>query len=343
LSESPIRILVVEDFAPFRAFVTSALDQYPEFEIIGELSDGLEAVSKAAELNPDLILLDIGLPSLNGIAAARRIREHSPQPKILFVSGDLSPDIVEQALSTGAAGYLVKSDAGRHLLPAVRAVLEGEHYLSSSLSGFQVNHNAPQHPDFHGLSKPKQVTSSLAKGETAGRHEVVFYSNDRQLLDRLSRFIAAALNAGDGAVVVATGTHQQGLVQRLEASGVDVAAAIKQSRYITQDASDTLSSFIVNGMVDAGRFFENFENLFLKISSATQGKHPRIALFGECVDLMWKQGNAEAAIQAEKLGSQLSRKNAVDILCAYSMGVQGVMEEEAIQRICSEHSAVYRK
>ncbi len=96
-------------------------------------------------------------------------------------------------------------------------------------------------------------------------------------------------------------------------------------------------------MVDAGRFFENFENLFLKISSATQGKHPRIALFGECVDLMWKQGNAEAAIQAEKLGSQLSRKNAVDILCAYSMGVQGVMEEEAIQRICSEHSAVYRK
>ena len=208
MSESPIRILVVEDFAPFRAFVTSALDQYPEFEIIGELSDGLEAVSKAAELNPDLILLDIGLPSLNGIAAARRIRESSPQPKILFVSGDLSLDIVDQALSTGASGYLVKSDAGRHLLPAVRAVLDGEHYLSSSLSGFQVNHNAPQHPDFHGLSKRKQVTSPLPKGETVGRHEVVFYSNDRQLLDRLSRFIAAALNAGDGAVVVATGAHQ---------------------------------------------------------------------------------------------------------------------------------------
>jgi DNA-binding NarL/FixJ family response regulator len=146
LSKSPIRILVVEDFAPFREFVTSAFDQHPEFEIIGQLSDGLEAVGKAAELNPDLILLDIGLPSLNGIAAASRIREHSPQSKILFVSGDLSPDIVEQALSTGAAGYLVKSDAGRHLLAAVRAVLEGERYLSPSLSGLQFNHKCASAP-----------------------------------------------------------------------------------------------------------------------------------------------------------------------------------------------------
>ena len=282
--------------------------------------------------NPDLILLDIGLPSLNGIAAAHRIRKHSAQSKILFVSGDLSPDIVEQALSTGAAGYLVKSDAGRHLLPAVRAVLDGEHYLSPSLSGLQINHNALQHPDTHALSKPKQIAPPPAKGETAGRHEAVFYSDDRQLLDHLSRFIAAALNAGNGAVVVATGAHQESLVQSLEASGVDVAAALKQGRYIAQDAADTLSSFMVNGMVDAVRFLQSFENLILTTASAAQGKHPRVVIFGEGTDLLWKQGNAEAAIQAEKLGNQLTRRFAVDILCGFSMGVQTDMEEDVVQR-----------
>ncbi len=145
MATSPIRILVVDDFEPFRAFVTSSLVQHPELQIIGELSDGLEAVRRAAELHPDLILLDIGLPLLNGIAAARRIREHSPHSKILFVSGDQSSEIVEEALSTGAAGYLVKSDAGRQLLVAVGAILQGKQYLSSSLSGLHVNHNGHQH------------------------------------------------------------------------------------------------------------------------------------------------------------------------------------------------------
>lgn len=331
--KSPIRILVVEDFEPFREFVTSTLKQHPEFEIIGEISDGLEAVGKAAELYPDLILLDVGLPSLNGMAAARRIREHSPQSKILFVSGDLSPDIVEQALSTGAAGYLVKSDAGRHLLAAVRAVLAGEHYLSSSLSGLQPGHNGHQ----------KKVTPTSPKEQIAGRHEVVFYSNDQQLLDHLSRFIAAALNAGNGAVVVATGAHRKSLVRSLEVGGVDIAAALEQGRYIALDAAEALSPCMVNGIFNSVQFLQSFENLMLKTAAAVQGTHPRVAFFGECVDLLWKQGNEEAAIQAEKLGNQLAARYAIDILCGYSMGVHTDVEKEAIQRICAEHSVVYHK
>ena len=338
MAKSPIRILVVEDFEPFREFVTSTLKQHPEFEIIGEISDGLEAVGKAAELYPDLILLDVGLPSLNGMAAARRIREHSPQSKILFVSGDLSPDIVEQALSTGAAGYLVKSDAGRHLLTAVRAVLAGEHYLSSSLSGLQLNHNENQQ-----AGACAHVVPPLPKAEIAGRHEAVFYSNDQQLLDHLSQFIAAALNAGNGAVVVATGAHRESLVRSLEVGGVDIAAALEQGRYIALDAAEALSPCMVNGVFNSVQFLQSFENLMLKTAAAVQGTHPRVAFFGECVDLLWKQGNAEAAIQAEKLGNQLAARYAIDILCGYSMGVQADMEKEAIQRICAEHSVVYRK
>src|SRR5579859_3187458 len=132
---TPVRALVVEDNEPFRRFVCSTLGELPELQIVCEVSDGLEAVQKAEELQPDLIVLDIGLPSLNGIEAARRIREVSPKSKILFVSENRSRDVAEEALRTGASGYVVKSDAGVEFLPAVRAVLQGKQFVSASLTG----------------------------------------------------------------------------------------------------------------------------------------------------------------------------------------------------------------
>ena len=130
-----MRVLVVDDNEPWRSFYGTVLQKHPELRIIGQASDGLEAVQKASELQPDLILLDIGLPTVNGIEASRRIREVSPSSKILFVSENRSPDIVEAALSNGAGGYVVKSDAGSELLPAIKAVLEGKRFISACLAG----------------------------------------------------------------------------------------------------------------------------------------------------------------------------------------------------------------
>ncbi|HEY6249007.1 MAG TPA: response regulator transcription factor [Candidatus Angelobacter sp.] len=134
MAKHPIRVFVVDDYEPFRRIVVLTIEQQPELQTIGEASDGLEAVRKAEELQPDLILLDIGLPTLNGIEVARRIRERSPKSKILFLSENRSLDIIEAALHTGAGGYVVKSDAGSKLLPAVEAVLQGKQFISSSLS-----------------------------------------------------------------------------------------------------------------------------------------------------------------------------------------------------------------
>jgi len=134
VDKSPIRILVVEDYEPWRRYYATALQKEPELQVIGEVSDGLEAVRKAEELRPDLILLDIGLPTLNGIEAARRIRKVSPASRIIFVSENRSTDIAEEALSTGASGYVVKSDARSDLLPAVKAVLEGKRFISASMA-----------------------------------------------------------------------------------------------------------------------------------------------------------------------------------------------------------------
>jgi DNA-binding NarL/FixJ family response regulator len=131
---TPIRILVVDDYEPWCRFLRLTLLAHEELRVIGQFTDGPEAIQNAKELQPDLILLDIGLPTLNGIEAARRIRKVSPKSKILFVSENRSPDVAEEALSTGAEGYVVKSDAARELLPAIKAVLEGKRFISACLA-----------------------------------------------------------------------------------------------------------------------------------------------------------------------------------------------------------------
>jgi DNA-binding NarL/FixJ family response regulator len=99
-------------------------------EIVCELSDGLAAVQKAEELKPDLILLDIGLPGLNGIEAGRQILKLVPNAKIIFLTQESSEDVVQEALRLGARGYVVKTQAGSDLMPAVEAVLQGKQYVS---------------------------------------------------------------------------------------------------------------------------------------------------------------------------------------------------------------------
>lgn len=128
-----VRVLVVEDFEPFRRFICSKLGTNPELQIIGEASDGLEAVRKAEESQPDLILLDIGLPTPDGIEAARRIRKLAPESKIIFMSQESSADVVREAMSLGARGYVVKTSAASGLLAAVQAVCEGKLFVSGGI------------------------------------------------------------------------------------------------------------------------------------------------------------------------------------------------------------------
>jgi DNA-binding NarL/FixJ family response regulator len=130
-----IRVLIVDDFEDWRCQVRLLLQARPEWQVIAETSDGPEAIQKAEELKPDLIVLDIGLPKLNGIEAARRIRQLSAGCKIVFLSVHNDLDIVRAALSTGAQGYVHKRDARKELMAAVDAVLQGEQFVSSSLKG----------------------------------------------------------------------------------------------------------------------------------------------------------------------------------------------------------------
>jgi DNA-binding NarL/FixJ family response regulator len=135
---SPSRVLVVEDFAPFREFLCLALGRVRDLQVIGEVDDGLEAVRKAEELRPDLILLDIGLPSLNGIEAARQIRNLSLESKIVFVTLESSTDVVREAFKVGAWGYVIKNRAARELLAAIEAVRQSRRFVSAGIVGFDL-------------------------------------------------------------------------------------------------------------------------------------------------------------------------------------------------------------
>jgi DNA-binding NarL/FixJ family response regulator len=131
LQLATVRILVVDDFDMFRQFVVELLGKRPELQVVGEASDGLEAIQKAVELRPDLILLDIGLPSLNGIEVARQMRSLVPESKIIFLTQESSSDVVQEALRLGARGYVTKIKAQADLFAAVEAVLSGKTFVSN--------------------------------------------------------------------------------------------------------------------------------------------------------------------------------------------------------------------
>jgi hypothetical protein len=173
-------------------------------------------------------------------------------------------------------------------------------------------------------------------------HKVGFYSDDREFLEHMTQFVGDALKNGDAAIVVATESHRNSLLPRLQAFGVDIGMAIEQGRYEALDAVEALATFMCDGMPDPVRFVKALDQLILGAAQATKVRHPRVAVAGECVHLLCAQGNEEAAIQIEKLANQLMKAYDVDFLCGYfPLRIAGGMDAHIFERICQEHSAVH--
>jgi DNA-binding NarL/FixJ family response regulator len=134
LQRKMTRVLVVDDFDEWRRFVSVSLKQEPGFDVIAEVSDGFEAVEKVQELQPDLIVLDVGLPGLSGIEAAKLIGELAPRSRILFLTQNRTPEVAGECFGVGASGYVVKADAGKELLIAAQTVVQGKHFVSTSVA-----------------------------------------------------------------------------------------------------------------------------------------------------------------------------------------------------------------
>jgi DNA-binding NarL/FixJ family response regulator len=337
---SLIHILVVDDFEPWRCFVASTLQKRPDLRIVFEASDGLQAVHKAEELQPELILLDIGLPTLNGIEAARRIRGLAPRSQIIFLSENYASDIAQAALDLGARGYVVKADAVRELLPAIQSVVEGKQFVSARLAG-QLSYN-PKGGQPATDPDQENVSAQLpSEPDHIPRHEVQFYPNDAAFLDGFARFISAALGVGSAVIVVATESHRVDLLRRLQLQGLNIDAAVKEGIYIPLDVRETLSKFMVNGFPDTDRFWEVASSVIETATKAAKGDHPAVAACGECAPSLWLEGNLDAAIQLEALWDEAAKAYGVDILCGYLLeSFRNEEDRHVFSKICSVHSAV---
>jgi DNA-binding NarL/FixJ family response regulator len=331
-----VRVLVVDDNERWRRFFSTTLRKQPELQVLGEVSDGLEAVRQAQQLRPDLILLDIGLPTLNGIQAAGRIREVSPNSKILFVSENRSRDVVEEALRTGAGGYVVKSDAASELLPAVKAVLDRKKFVSASLTG----HNLADPVDDRSDNFQREKIVAPFPAERKIRHEVEFYADDAEFVDGFARFIEAELKEGNAVIVIATDSHAASLLQRLTADGLNMCAEIEQGNYIPFEVTNTLSSFMVNDAPDPVLFRSLAGNL-IQTAKRAKGEGSLVAACGEGVHSLLTAGNLDATIALERLWSEMAELYDVDILCGYFQSDFATNEDiSTLERVCAEHTTV---
>jgi DNA-binding NarL/FixJ family response regulator len=327
----PIRTLVVDDYQPFRQLVCSILAERTEFQIIAQAADGFDAIHKAEELQPDLILLDISLPTVNGIAAARQIRKRAPNSKILFLSQETDREIVKASFTTGGSGYVVKSDAGEELFEALEAIIQERRFVSRRLvRGI-----------FDEIKHARTPSSQLLQKETH-LHEVQFYSHEAGLLDSFTNFITTVLKAGNVIIVVATQPHRNNLFSKLQGGGIDVSSAIEQGNYIALDVAETLSTFMVNDLPDPVEFAKVVGDLIVRTANAAKGDALRVAACGECAPVLWAQGKGEAAVRLEQLWDGMAKTYDLDILCAYPLlDFLGEGGQDMFQRICAEHTAVY--
>jgi DNA-binding NarL/FixJ family response regulator len=338
LRASTTHVLIVDDYEPWRQFLFSTLQKNPEFRVIGQVADGLEAVEKAQELQPDLILLDIGLPKLHGIEAARRIRGLSPNARILFITENSCPDIASEALRTGAYGYLVKSAAASELWPAITAVLHGKPFISDRLAAsVDIVANTANGP----ADKNLVAKSARQHAEITTRHEVEFYPDDAAFVEGFAGSIEAALKMGDAVILIASESHRAGILKRLRADGVDVRFAVKEGSYIALAPAEALATIMQEDMPDPVRCSKLVDNLITD-AKGPEGRHRRVGLFGECAPTLLADGNVDAALRLEHLWDEMMKRHDAYTLCGYLWSAFPDREDSTVfLRICAEHSAVH--
>ena len=274
----------------------------------------MEAVQKASELQPDLVLLDVGLPKLNGVQAAKQLRKVAPLAKVLLISQEFSFDVVKAALRSGALGYIQKLNVARELLPGIEAVLEGRYFV-------------------RGTVKEKFLETN---GGSPVRHELRLYSHDALLVEGFADFAAAELVAGKATIVAATESHRAGILEGLRARSVDVDDAIARGMLIPLDAAETLSKFMSNDMLDPDHFFEFMDTLI----GAAMRVAPRVSVCGEIAPQLLAAGKSAQALRLEELSDIAVHGFRLNALCGYALsGFEA--DNEVIQDICAEHSAVH--
>jgi DNA-binding NarL/FixJ family response regulator len=313
------RVLVVDDFEPWRSYVRNVLQHTVKWKVVGEAADGPDAIQKAEALKPDLILLDIGLPTFSGIKVAEKVLASNPTQRILFISEHRS--LSEGALATGARGYIVKSDAGLELLPAMEAIGRGLLFIGKSVT--QPVEKPLEHVHRH-------------------RHEAGFYADEAVMLNEWTQAAESALTRGHAVIVLAVDSRRHAMYQRLRDCGIDMDGAIRDNRYVSLDLTTVLSQFMIADWPDERLFEKVVTPIIVDALKASTSTRPRVLVCGECAPSLVRDGKENAAVEVEQLWDRVAFAHEVDTLCAYLVDLPVCEERDRVlQRINAVHTEVY--
>jgi DNA-binding NarL/FixJ family response regulator len=195
----PLRIMLVDDHPLIREAIGHLVANAPEFELVGEAADGKECLARIDELSPDIVVLDIAMPQMNGEQVARELHRNRPELKIIALSGYTDRQFVRAMSKAGAKAYVVKSASGRELIHALRAVASGKHYLSPEVTGAVMTQWEEPTPGA-GLSLP----------DALGKRE-------REVLKLIAEGRRSAIIAAKMGIAVATvGAHRRNILRKLK-------------------------------------------------------------------------------------------------------------------------------
>src|SRR5882757_7353878 len=345
----PVRILIVDDHEAVRRSIRSHLSGRVEWSVCGEAADGLEAVEKATKLRPDLVLMDVAMPRMDGVQATKIIRREVPEAEVVLISQNDPTAGRIQAIEIGACDFISKGDLSRDLLSIIDKIVGHRDLKTASdrngrVPGAPESVSTVQDPDLkrqNGGGMNGHIHNEPWCGlldHAAPRDHIVQLYQDEQFLSRaVCRFAVSAINHGEGVILVPTAAHWNALRPRLEAEGVDVKAAQACGQLTVVDADQLLPNFMRNAMPDSP--------LFLGLAGETIAKarggdrFTKVRWWGEMVNVLWERGDVAASMGLEDLFHKLAHDHEIAIFCSFLMdNFDGDVHARMLPRLGQNHS-----
>jgi len=308
-------VLLADDHAEMLKTVTSMLT--PHFEVVAAVGDGKAALDAAARTDPDVAILDMAMPRLNGIQAAKELREQNSETKVIFLTAEEDDDYISAALDVGARGFVVKRRLRLDLLPALNLTLAGKFFISPQ--AFTETPKSPRH-----------------------RHALELYFDDDVFFRHVSESAATALADGERVFMLLSDAGLYSVAKRLRAAGFDLPAAIGRGRYHSFTVENVVPLFIQGGCPQAARFEVFFHPLVSRAAALARADGSRVSIFSNVTAALLNQGwNAQVAARVEEAWSDLVSREFCMVHCGCPAMHLGSKEgRAALSRICGEHSNV---
>ena len=305
------RVVVADDHSRIRQAIEQVLS--PSFDVVAAVADGHQAVDAASRLDPDVVILDITMPVLDGFAAARELARRGVRAKIVFLTVHASDEYVTAAVATGVEGYVEKSRVATDLEDAIRHVLAGRLRLPASSSLLDIT-------------------------DRRARHALQFSANDDARFDEMSRFAMRALRRGDVAVAVGRPAMLDGIGSRLTDARFDLTALGERGRYQAFDAEEYLSHGMRGDEPDEASLVEFVHKLEHSRVTSAEGPSRNLVAFGEIAPVLLRDGNIRGALAIERIWHSHA---SFHTLCSYcSADLAGDGRREVLNDLYAIHGTV---